>query len=133
MGVCSPRWIDRQALSVGDDITHDDANYKGLGGKDKWDRCSPVGSFAANGYGLYDMAGNVYEWCSDWYGSDYYSKSPLRNPQGPGSGGSRVLRGGSWDGTPNYLRAASRNGRNPAFTDFSYGFRCVSGFPAAKQ
>jgi formylglycine-generating enzyme required for sulfatase activity len=78
----------------------------------------PVGNLKPNGYGLFDMAGNVFEWCQNWYGEDKRY---------------RVLRGGSWDGTPNYLRAASRNGRNPAFTDFSYGFRCVSGFPAAKQ
>ena len=51
----------------GDEITHDDANYSGTGGKDKWDKCSPVGSFEANGYGLYDMAGNVAEWVMDVY------------------------------------------------------------------
>ena len=78
----------------GDELSHDDANYSGTGGKDKWGRCSPVGSFEANGYGLYDMAGNVQEWCQDWYGENYYSSSPAKNPPGPGSGSSRVLRGG---------------------------------------
>ncbi|MEK7399599.1 MAG: SUMF1/EgtB/PvdO family nonheme iron enzyme [Candidatus Poribacteria bacterium] len=109
----------------GDTLTHDDANYNGTGGKDIWKYTSPVGSFAPNGYGLYDMAGNVWEWCADWYDSNYYSNSPKSNPAGPSSGELRVLRGGSWsDNLVNALRVAFRYYVNPLYYS-SIGFRCV--------
>ena len=113
-----------------DEISHDDANYSGMGGADTWDRSTaPVGSFAANGYGLYDMVGNVYEWCQDWYGENYYSNSPAKNPPGPDSGSSRVLRGGFWDNYTNTLRVANRLFDTPNNRTYSNGFRCVSGLP----
>jgi formylglycine-generating enzyme required for sulfatase activity len=109
----------------GDELSHDYANYSGTGGKDKWEYTSPVGSFDPNGYGLYDMAGNVWEWCDSWYDNKYYDNSPKSNPAGPSSGKYRVLRGGSWYGSVDPLRAADRNADGPPDTSDDVGFRCA--------
>ena len=114
----------------GDEISHDDANWGNtISGKDKWRYCSPVASFEANGYGLYDMSGNVWEWCADWYDADYYSKSPAKAPLGPASGSYRVMRGGSWNYGMDSLRTAYRFSDRPTdrYNDISGGFRCVVG------
>lgn len=97
--------------------------YKGA--NDGYADTAPVGSYTANGYGLYDMAGNVWEWTADWYGSDYYQNSPAKNPTGPQNGEDRILRGGSWYHYPDYLRVASRMSQFPAFHHETIGFRCV--------
>ena len=94
---------------------------------DGYARCAPVGSYPANGYGLYDMAGNVDEWCADWYGENYYSKSPGQNPLGPASGSYRVMRGGSWNYGTDSLRVAYRFSDRPTdrYNDISGGFRLL--------
>ena len=86
-------------------------------------RTTPVGSFPANPLGLYDMTGNVWEWCSDWYGSDYYASSPQTNPTGPASGSSRVVRGGSWSNYPQGCRVAYRVNDTPGDRSSDIGFR----------
>jgi len=92
-----------------------------------------VGQKEPNPWGLYDMYGNVWEWCHDFYREDYYLNSPDKNPRGPEAGDTRVVRGGCWNSRPDMCRSSYRNYEDPAFTDICFakeihgfvGFRCV--------
>jgi formylglycine-generating enzyme required for sulfatase activity len=101
----------------GDEINPGLANY------DNRDGTTPVGSYSPNGYGLYDMAGNVWEWAADWYDAKYYQHSPQQNPQGPETGTVHVLRGGAWLLFPQFCRVAYRFRNSPDFRFTLIGFR----------
>jgi formylglycine-generating enzyme required for sulfatase activity len=111
-----------QRYPWGDSISTANANYSGGGTK-------PVGSYPANDYGLYDMVGNVWEWCWDWYGASYYGMpESLSNPCGPVSGSCRMIRGGNWSWDSYWCRVALRDGQGlmgPDGADSMVGFRTV--------
>lgn len=112
---------DSLLYPTGDDIDKTEANFFSSD-------TIAVMSYPPNGYGLFDMAGNVYEWCYDWYGYNYYeiSVQEPENPMGPWQGVYRVLRGGCWKSLKEDLRCSRRHRNNPGTVNGTYGFRCAA-------
>ena len=106
--------------SLGENITEEQVNFNRIKNK-----TMPVGSYQPNSFGLYEMHGNVWEWCSDWYGK--YPPGKQRDPKGPDSGEMRVLRGGSWFVNAWFTRSVSRACDIPEERDHSRGFRLAGG------
>jgi hypothetical protein len=122
-GTTTPFWF-------GETISSNQVNYDGNYPYDKGEKgqfrqeTTPVGTFPANAWGLYDMHGNIWEWCQDWYAP--YAQSNSRDPQGGRNGEERVLRGGSWRVMAGNCRSAFRNRNAPDDADKHFGFRvCV--------
>lgn len=113
--------LEGALYQTGDDIEKTQANFFSAD-------TTPVMSYAPNGHGLYDMAGNVYEWCHDWYSYNYYEVSiqEPENPMGPLQGVYRVLRGGCWKSLKEDLRCSRRHRNNPGTVNGTYGFRCAA-------
>jgi formylglycine-generating enzyme required for sulfatase activity len=139
--------LSGQRFPWGDTISESQANYYAHPGEYSYDLgpytgyntnfdtgsyyTSPVGYFAPNGYGLHDMAGNVFEWCWDWYAAPPYpAGSPYlggTNPTGAATGSDHVMRGGDWGSIANSARCAARNTFEPVYGSNFIGFRCVRG------
>lgn len=98
-------------------------------GRDGHPFTAPVGSYAPNAFGLFDLHGNVWEWVSDWYGEDYYARSPPDDPVGPADGGVKVRRGGSWHSWPLYTRCSFRNWNTVQTRYTLVGIRLVRELP----
>ncbi len=92
---------------------------------DGYENVSPVRAFPPNGYGLYDMGGNVMQWVEDWYDRNYYETSPLEDPKGPGTGTGRINKGGNWYASPADCRCAFRGFSGPSMSFWNLGFRVV--------
>jgi sulfatase modifying factor 1 len=125
---------DPESLAVSENVsdgtlvaTFATAKDRSISSSDRHVFTAPAGSYEnGNPFGLFDMQGNVAEWCGDWYDEKYYEKSPTADPQGPESGSLRVVRGGSWDYYPVYCRSSNRDSVAPTNRAASVGFRVVA-------
>jgi formylglycine-generating enzyme required for sulfatase activity len=130
--------LERNAFPWGDNLEPDGEHRMNVfqgrfpgenTGADGFLGTAPVDAFPPNGYGLYNVTGNVWEWCADWYDADYYPSSPRRDPQGPDRGTNRVMRGGSYLCHLSYCkryRVSARSGSEPASSTGNVGFRVVA-------
>lgn len=118
----------------GNYVSHDLANYTGKRDRDRWEYTSPVGMFSPNGYGLYDISGNVWEWVQDWFHPNFYTPdsvyNPVNDPKGPHPYRYRIIRGGSWSDDSekdSYLRCSARGPHYPVPSNWEnrIGFRCA--------
>jgi len=126
------RGTDGREYPWGNDNPRDGGRYRTNYNPSRLDEdghrfAAPVGSFESgkSPHGVYDMAGNVSEWCADWYANDYYQQSTSRNPRGPATGQRRVLRGGTWADKADAIRAAFRDSATPESRYYYIGFRCA--------
>ena len=119
------------ALHIGDVVDSYAANFNGLspygaGRGGPFHRTTVrVGEYPANKFGLFDMHGNVMEWCSDWYAADYYKESPKEDPRGPEAGTDKATRGGAWSNSGKACRSAVRTKLAPGSSHYGLGFRVV--------
>jgi len=119
---------------VGKKFPHgDELNKKMVNYGQNLQGTTQVGSFPANGYGLFDMAGNVREWVFDYYQTGYYLDSSYKNPRGPEIGRFRVIRGGSWFSGPGCVTVFRRNALASNWVDFAVGFRCARDFESKRS
>jgi len=127
------------AYSFGSSLNGQEANCNGnypYGTSTKGpylEKTVPVKSYAPNAWGLYDMHGNVMEWCQDWYDEDYYAASPTSDPTGPNSGSNRVIRGSCWYDIAQVCRSANRYEGAPVARNYGLGFRLVLASPVPEE